>query len=157
MVKKTNSLDNIFDNVLDVVLGLGLQKVSNNVSKALRLGGMSLEQKLKQDRSHLTLKKAEMDIAREKRREEEARERAAIQWQKHQRQQVLDEKRTLPCSVLLKGEYGIDKIYAGAPVVLGEKGVERIIELALTDDESAKLNESAQQNRKVAALIHITC
>ena len=92
--RSSNPLDTILDDVLDVVLGLGLQKVSNNVSKVLRLGGMSLEQKLKQDRSHLTLKKAEMDIAREKRREEEAKERAAILWQKHQRQQALDEKRT---------------------------------------------------------------
>ena len=56
---------------------------------------------------------------------------------------LLDEKRTLPCSVLLKGEYGIENIYAGAPVVLGEKGVEKIIELKLTDEESKLLTASA--------------
>jgi malate dehydrogenase len=57
---------------------------------------------------------------------------------------LLDEKRTLPCSVLLKGQYGIDNIYSGVPVVLGANGVEKVIELKLTDEESELLKKSAQ-------------
>ncbi|KKL46751.1 hypothetical protein LCGC14_2342440 [marine sediment metagenome] len=57
---------------------------------------------------------------------------------------LMDEKRTLPCSVLLKGQYGIDGIYAGAPVVLGQKGVEKVIELELSDEESGLLMASAK-------------
>ncbi len=90
----SNPLDNIFNDTLDVILGPVFQKVSNNMTKMLGLGGISPEQKLKQDRSQLCLRKMEMGIAHEKRREEEARERSAILWQKHQRQQALDEKRT---------------------------------------------------------------
>ena len=56
---------------------------------------------------------------------------------------LMDELRTLPCSVLLKGQYGIDGVYAGAPVVLGQKGVEKVIELELTDEESGLLKASA--------------
>ncbi|KKL78167.1 hypothetical protein LCGC14_2027570, partial [marine sediment metagenome] len=56
---------------------------------------------------------------------------------------LMDELRTLPCSVLLKGQYGIDDVYAGAPVVLGQKGVEKVIELELTDEESGLLKASA--------------
>ncbi len=56
---------------------------------------------------------------------------------------LMDEKRTLPCSVLLKGQYGIDNVYSGVPVVLGKKGVDRVIELELTDEESELLKKSA--------------
>ena len=57
---------------------------------------------------------------------------------------LMDEKRTLPCSVLLKGQYGIDDTYSGVPVVLGQKGAEKIIELELTDEESGLLKASAK-------------
>jgi len=56
---------------------------------------------------------------------------------------MLDKKRVLPCSVLLKGEYGINDLYVGAPIKLGAGGVEQIIELNLTDDESAGLKKSS--------------
>ncbi len=56
---------------------------------------------------------------------------------------LLDEKRTLPCSVLLKGQYGVEDTYAGVPVVLGQKGVEKVIELELTDEEAGLLKASA--------------
>ncbi|MER3436995.1 MAG: malate dehydrogenase [Chloroflexota bacterium] len=56
---------------------------------------------------------------------------------------LLDKKRVLPCSVLLKGEYGIDGLFVGVPVKLGAAGVEEIIELELTDDERAALHKSA--------------
>jgi len=66
---------------------------------------------------------------------------------------ALDEKRILPCSAHLDGEYGIRDIFTGVPVVLGRKGVERIIELAITKEESAALNESAENVRKDVQLL----
>jgi malate dehydrogenase len=56
---------------------------------------------------------------------------------------MLDKKRVLPCSVLLKGEYGINDLYVGVPIKLGAGGVEQIIELNLTKDESAALKKSS--------------
>jgi malate dehydrogenase len=56
---------------------------------------------------------------------------------------VLDQKRILPCSVLLKGEYGCNDIVVGVPVVLGKAGMEKIIELKLNGDEMALLQNSA--------------
>lgn len=54
-----------------------------------------------------------------------------------------DKRRVLPCSVLLQGEYGIDGLFVGVPVKLGEGGVRQIIPLSLTDDELAALRQSA--------------
>jgi len=56
---------------------------------------------------------------------------------------LFDEKRVLPCSAYLDGEYGISDLFAGVPVILGRDGVERIIELKLRDDEIDRLNKSA--------------
>jgi malate dehydrogenase len=56
---------------------------------------------------------------------------------------VKDRKRVLPCAVLLRGEYGIDGLVVGVPIVLGASGLERIIEVALTDDEKRALIASA--------------
>jgi len=56
---------------------------------------------------------------------------------------VLDKKRILPCSVLLEGEYGIDGLYVGVPVKLGANGLEKVIEITLTDAEQASLRSSA--------------
>jgi malate dehydrogenase len=60
---------------------------------------------------------------------------------------INDRKRVLPCAVLLKGEYKIDGLVVGIPVVLGAGGVERIIEVKLTDDEQAALLKSAASVR----------
>jgi malate dehydrogenase len=49
-----------------------------------------------------------------------------------------DKKRVLPCAAYLQGQYGVDDLYVGVPVVIGEGGVERIVEIRL--DESAKAN-----------------
>ncbi len=54
-----------------------------------------------------------------------------------------DRKRMLPCSALLNGEYGLEDVYIGVPVVLGKNGVERIIELDLEDKELDSLQDSA--------------
>jgi len=54
-----------------------------------------------------------------------------------------DQKRVLPCAVHVDGAYGIKDLYVGLPVVIGDKGVERVVELNLTDAEKAGLNKSA--------------
>ena len=55
-----------------------------------------------------------------------------------------DRKRVLPCSTYLSGEYGMDDIYIGVPVVLGKNGVERIIELKLAENELNSLQSSGR-------------
>ncbi|GBE36996.1 malate dehydrogenase [bacterium BMS3Bbin07] len=57
---------------------------------------------------------------------------------------LLDEKRVVPAAACLNGEYGIDGLYAGVPVVLGSEGVERIIELQLEGDEKSSFERSVQ-------------
>jgi malate dehydrogenase len=56
---------------------------------------------------------------------------------------VRDKKRILPCSVWLKGEYGLNDVFVGVPVKLGKNGIEEIIQIKLTNDEQAALNKSA--------------
>ena len=58
-----------------------------------------------------------------------------------------DQKRVFPCCTYLNGEYGLKDICVGVPVVLGKDGVEKVIELHLTDDEKALLNASADAVR----------
>ena len=65
----------------------------------------------------------------------------------------LDEKRVLPCTVHLEGEYGIDGLYMGVPVKLGAGGVEQIVELDLTDDERGALAASADAVREVVGVL----
>jgi len=66
---------------------------------------------------------------------------------------MLDEKRVLPCTAHLEGEYGIDGLYMGVPVKLGRGGIEEIIELELSDDEQTMLNESADAVREVVGVL----
>jgi malate dehydrogenase len=66
---------------------------------------------------------------------------------------MLDEKRVLPCTAYLEGEYGIDGLYMGVPVKLGSDGIEAIYELDLSKDEQAMLNESAGAVREVVGLL----
>src|ERR1700744_213471 len=54
-----------------------------------------------------------------------------------------DQKRILPCATYVNGSYGIKDLYVGLPVVIGEKGVERVVELELTAEEKAGLIKSA--------------
>jgi malate dehydrogenase len=54
-----------------------------------------------------------------------------------------DKKKILPCAAYLEGEYGIDGLFVGVPVKLGATGIEEIIQVSLTDEETAALNESA--------------
>jgi malate dehydrogenase len=56
---------------------------------------------------------------------------------------LLDKKRVLPCAAWLNGEYGQKDIYVGVPVVIGAKGVERIVEVDLNGSERAAFEKSA--------------
>jgi malate dehydrogenase len=66
---------------------------------------------------------------------------------------VLDEKRVLPCTAYLEGEYGIDGLYMGVPVKLGATGIEQIVELDLDETERELLAKSAAAVREVASVL----
>lgn len=66
---------------------------------------------------------------------------------------VRDQKRVFPVCAWLQGEYGMKDIYLGVPVVLGKKGIEKIIELDLNSDEKALLEESAVAVRGVMKVL----
>jgi malate dehydrogenase len=66
---------------------------------------------------------------------------------------MLDEKRVLPCTAYLEGEYGIDGLYMGVPVKLGAGGIEEIVELDLTEEEQTALQASADAVREVVAVL----
>ncbi|MFN7989166.1 MAG: malate dehydrogenase [Thermoanaerobaculia bacterium] len=66
-----------------------------------------------------------------------------------------DKKKILPCAAYLEGEYGINGLYVGVPVVLGKDGVERIIQLNLTPEEDAALKKSAASVAELCGLL--TC
>ncbi len=57
---------------------------------------------------------------------------------------LLDQKRLVPCSVSLQGEYGLSGLFIGVPIILGGRGVERIVELKLSDTDRAALHKSAK-------------
>ena len=58
---------------------------------------------------------------------------------------LTDQKRLVPCSALLQGEYGMKDLFLGVPVILGARGVEKIVELELSGDELAALRASGKQ------------
>jgi len=64
---------------------------------------------------------------------------------------LLDQKRLVPCSVGLKGEYGLKDLYIGVPIILGGKGVEKIVELKLSDADKAALHKSAKDVAEMIA------
>ena len=66
---------------------------------------------------------------------------------------LLDEKRVLPCTAYLEGEYGIEGLYMGVPVEVGAGGIERIFELDLDDSERAALAKSADAVRDVVSVL----
>ena len=57
---------------------------------------------------------------------------------------IMDQKRMLPCSALLQGEYGLNGIYMGVPCLLGQAGLDKIVEIEVSKDERDALNNSAQ-------------
>jgi malate dehydrogenase len=66
---------------------------------------------------------------------------------------LLDEKRVLPCTAYLEGEYGIDGLYMGVPTKVGAAGIEEIVELDLSEQERAWLDESAAAVRDVVGVL----
>jgi malate dehydrogenase len=66
---------------------------------------------------------------------------------------MLDERRVLPCTAYLEGEYGIGGLYMGVPVKLGAGGIEEVVELDLTDDERSALDASAAAVRDVVGVL----
>jgi malate dehydrogenase len=66
---------------------------------------------------------------------------------------LLDRKEILPCAAYLEGEYGIDGLYAGVPVKLGAGGIEEILEVELTDAETAALKASADSVQELVDIM----
>lgn len=64
-----------------------------------------------------------------------------------------DQRRVLPSIAYLEGEYGYEGIYLGVPTILGANGIEKVIELELTEDEKAALDKSAESVRNVMAVL----
>ncbi|HKQ57159.1 MAG TPA: malate dehydrogenase [Candidatus Eisenbacteria bacterium] len=69
---------------------------------------------------------------------------------------LTDQKRLVPCSVLLEGEYGMKDIFIGVPIVLGGKGVEKLIQLQLSGDELAALQKSGKDVADSIAELGVT-
>lgn len=68
---------------------------------------------------------------------------------------LLDSKKILPCATYLDGEYGIKGVVVGVPVKLGRNGIEQIIELKLTPEESAALKKSADAVRELVTIMKL--
>ena len=66
-----------------------------------------------------------------------------------------DKKKILPCSVFLQGEYGIRDLFVGVPCKLGAAGLEQIVEIELTADESAALQKSAAAVQELVQVINM--
>ena len=66
-----------------------------------------------------------------------------------------DQKKLFPCSTLLEGEYDLNDICIGVPVILGKNGIEEIVKMELNDAEKAKMQESAEGVRKTNALLDV--
>jgi malate dehydrogenase len=60
-----------------------------------------------------------------------------------------DKKRVLPCAALLNGQYGVNDLYVGVPVVIGAGGIERIVEIALNAEEKAAFDKSCTAVREL--------
>jgi malate dehydrogenase len=66
-----------------------------------------------------------------------------------------DQKKMFPCSTFLEGEYDLNDICIGVPVILGKNGIEEIVEIELTEAEKAKMQESAEGVKKTNGLLDI--
>lgn len=66
-----------------------------------------------------------------------------------------DQKKMFPCSALLDGEYDLNDISIGVPVIIGKNGIEKIVALELTDAEKAKMQESAAAVKKTNSLLEV--
>ncbi|MFL5579696.1 MAG: malate dehydrogenase, partial [Gemmatimonadaceae bacterium] len=68
---------------------------------------------------------------------------------------VKDQKRILPCAAWLEGEYGMSGLFLGVPCKLGRRGLEKVIEVELTDAERAALAKSADAVREPMAALKL--
>lgn len=66
-----------------------------------------------------------------------------------------DQKKMFPCSALLEGEYGLNDLCIGVPVILGKNGIEKIVEIELDEAEKAKLQESSEGVSKTNSLLDL--
>ncbi|MEZ4809371.1 MAG: malate dehydrogenase [Allomuricauda sp.] len=66
-----------------------------------------------------------------------------------------DQRKMFPCSTMLEGEYGLDDICIGAPVILGKNGIEEIVEIALSKAEKDKMQESAKGVKATNGLLQL--
>jgi malate dehydrogenase len=66
---------------------------------------------------------------------------------------VKDKHKILPCAAYLEGEYGLNDTYVGVPIQLGKSGMEKIVEIELTDDERDALHASAESVRELIEMI----
>jgi len=66
---------------------------------------------------------------------------------------LLDRRRLIPCAALLEGEYGVNGLYVGVPVVIGSNGIEKVIEITLTADESTAFKRSADAVKELVDLL----
>ena len=66
-----------------------------------------------------------------------------------------DKKKILPCAAYLQGEYGMSDVYLGVPVKLGSGGVEQIVEIALTPEETVALEKSADAVRELFRILKV--
>ncbi len=66
---------------------------------------------------------------------------------------LYDQKRLMPCAAYLTGEYGYKDMFMGVPIVIGSNGVEKIVEVPLTDDETAGLKKSAEAVMTVVEIV----
>ena len=66
-----------------------------------------------------------------------------------------DQKKMFPCSTLLEGEYGLNDICIGVPVILGKNGIEKIVDIPLSDAEKTKMKESAAGVTKTNGLLEV--
>jgi len=64
-----------------------------------------------------------------------------------------DQKRVFPCAAHVNGEYGVQGLYVGVPIIIGEKGVERIIELTLTPEEQKMFDHSVLSVKELVAAV----
>ena len=66
---------------------------------------------------------------------------------------ALDKQRILPCSAWLQGEFGLKDVFCGVPCRLGRRGIEQILEIALTEGERTELVKSAEAVRSTQAVV----
>lgn len=67
---------------------------------------------------------------------------------------LLDEKRIIPCSVPQNGEYGEEDICLGVPIVIGKRGVEKIVKIAISAEEEKRFHEGAAKQRNTNKILH---